>query len=570
MKKRMACISALVLAMSMAACGIGGITAFAENNTTVESSSLEANGNGDAGNQISGWITVDGDLDDWENVPEQHSGDGEIILWKTARDSSGNLYFCFTGNANQYYSNYNWKYLSLKNKNGHDSGFQIVNAQNMTGGTLSIVNTGNHNTEGPYYVELMVPGSYIQKNEVGNISFAGTTVAWNEVPVLDGKAISDSEAEENEKYHGITIDGKFKDWNSVTKYDAQCPNSEHPNCLSEAAMVFDGDYVYIYVKEGKGGTAYGAGSHGNGLFEIKTDLGHRVLLHFHQDGTVTSGTVSDIESRHVGSEWEIAVPANQLPKYKETLSFGLYHADASDPEAFVKNVANLQGGSGNAKEFTGDIINDGNYDDWDGYPHTLIEYATAGTQSDLPDGEGALYSKNDKIYGHVFTEMPDHLRENGISFSKDVKIKLNHDDKKVFSPRLVSVSEDGSINWNPDFNDGNNHEYYIVDTSGGTTAKTLDELKSGTEGNNVYGKMIITLDSSKRHECEFYLDSETLAKKFNLNPNDIRFVGAQFGKIGQQWIETSGASTGPLLGVILCVGVTALALYRKKMFPFGI
>jgi len=47
-------------------------------------------------------------------------------------------------------------------------------------------------------------------------------------------------------YNGITIDGDFSDWDAVVKYDAECPNEWHKNCLSQAAMVFDGDYAHIY------------------------------------------------------------------------------------------------------------------------------------------------------------------------------------------------------------------------------------------------------------------------------------------------------------------------------------
>lgn len=512
---------------------------------------------------VEGSITVDGSLDDWDGVPQQTSTDGEISWWKAARDASGNLYVCFTGEAStQWYGNYNWKYLTL-NQNSSDwtkNGFQITNTENFSGGTLAAVNTANGNTAGPYYVELMVPASYFESDDV-TVSFAGTSLSYADVPVLNG---TDVTPEKDDTYHGITIDGSFDDWNGVTKYDAVCPNPDHPECISEAAMVFDGNSVFIYVKDGAGGTAAGAGSHSNGNYAITTDLGNQLLLHFQQDGSVTSETASGIVSRHVGSEWEVSVPADQLPGYSKTISFGLYTADSSDPAApFVKDVANLQGGGGNTGSFSG-ISYDGSYEDWESYPHTLIEYATAGTQSELPDGEGALYGADGRIYGHAFTEMAAHLSEHGSEFAYALSIRLNQNDGTVFYPRLISVSSDGTVNWNPSFSDGQTAEYYIVDTQGWSSARTLTELESGNYGNSVFGKITITADSSNRDECEFYLDDAALAQKFGMGADDLQYVEAQFGRIGQQWIGTAGTSSGPFAGVALCVGITAAVLFRRK------
>ena len=66
-------------------------------------------------------------------------------------------------------------------------------------------------------------------------------------------------------------------------------------------------------------------------------------------------------------------------------------------------------------------------------------------------------------------------------------------------------------------------------------------------------------------ECEFYLDLEKVAKKFGCDASDFKRIDAQFGRLGQQWITTAGASSGAWLGLILCVGVTAgVLVYQKK------
>lgn len=508
-----------------------------------------------------GKITIDGKLDDWSSkITAQTSTDSEIDYWKVVRDTSGNVYFSFTGNAStQWYGNYDWKYLKIT-QNGKDTGAQIHNLASNTGATVKEVNNANGNTAADYVVEVKIPASYFTDSDF-TLNFAGTTVKASDIQVVNGK---DTTEEDDGKYHGIVIDGKFKDWNAVTKYDATCPNKSHPNCLSKAAMVFDGDYVYIYVQDGKSSTAANAGSHSDGNFAVTTDLGRSKILHFNADGTVTSSQIKNISSKHVGDQWEVSFPKSQLPNYQKTISFGLYSADSSDPaEPFVKDVANLDGSSGNTGSFDG-ISYDGSYSDWNSYPHTLIQYATSGTQAELVDGEGAIYYHDGKVYGHVYTEMSSHLNEHGGELAYAISIRLNRNDSTIFNPRLISVDASGNINWNPSFSADGTYEYYLVDTNGWSSAKTLKDLESGKYGNSVYGKMTMTIKNGKKDECEYYLDAAKLADKFNLEENDIQYVEERFGRIGQQWIGTTGASTNPWLGIAICIGVTAaVLLYRK-------
>lgn len=576
MRRLTARISALLIAAGMTVSGAGGVNVLAADQVQEADSGASApDGAAAAADTVKGKITVDGSLDDWTAVPEQKSTDGEIAWWKTARDSSGNLYLCFTGNAqNPSYGNYDWKYLSISCEVEHpywteqkDKGFQITNTENTTGGSLVTVNEANTDSPAPYYVELMVPSAYVSEKNV-KLTFAGTTLAWNDIPVLDG---TDATPKEDTTYHGITIDGNFKDWAGVTKYDASCPNPAHLNCIEKAAMVLDGDTVYLYVKEKQGGSAAGAGTHSNGNFAITTDLGHTLLLHFHKDGTVTSAQASGITSRHVGTQWEAAVPARFLPRYQNTINFGLYATDSTDPKPFVKNVSNLNGSSGNAGKFNGSITYDGQYDDWLDYPHALIEYATAGTQADQPDGEGAIYCDGKNIYGHVYTEMPAHLNEHGGELGlaqSSITIRVNRNDNEVFYPRLISVDSQGKIDWNPTaVSSPGTREFYLVDTQGGhDNIHTLDDLKKGDRGNRIYGKLTMTLDSSKRDECEYYIDVKALADRLGIDANDIQYVEQRFGRIGQQWIGTAGTSTFPFLGVGICIASVAAAVLvlRKK------
>lgn len=362
------------------------------------------------------------------------------------------------------------------------------------------------------------------------------------------------------------IDGRFSDWDAVTKYDAGCPNAVHEDCIEKTAMVFDGDYVYIYIKDGDTGSAYGAGSHSNGMYTIKSDMGNEMVFQLTQDGDING--VDKAECKHVGKQWEIAIPKSELPTYNNTISFGLYLT-----EPFIENVSNLDESKG--VEISTDITYDGLkglYGDWDRYPHTTIEYATAGTHYQIVDSKGALYCDGGStLLGHVVTTMPNHVdkeKDAGGEFMSAVTIKFNNNEKQVFSPRLVSVDEAGNINWNTPnggYEDGT-YEFYIFSTHDAwNNAGNIYEDSINRENSEWYGKMTITVKNGVQDECEFYLDLEKVAKKFGCDASDFKRIDAQFGRLGQQWITTAGASSGAWLGLILCVGVTAgVLVYQKK------
>ena len=108
----------------------------------------------------------------------------------------------------------------------------------------------------------------------------------------------------------------------MAKTDTSCPNDAHKGCISQVAAIFDGDWLYLYIKDGKDGNASGAGSHSNGKFAITSDLGYETDIQLSTAPAVNG--VNGAQIAYVGDEWEVAIPKDQLPKYKESLSFGLY------------------------------------------------------------------------------------------------------------------------------------------------------------------------------------------------------------------------------------------------------
>lgn len=451
---------------------------------------------------------------------------------------------------------------------GHDwDQFQIDGQWNAfgnlqhSGGSYASVNNGNGNTVGPQYVECMIPASMMNAD---TFTFGGSSVSVADIPAY----VAPTPEDDPGKYTGITIDGTFKDWKYVTKTDVKNPNPDQPNALSQVAMVFDGD-VYIYIKEGQGGSAAGAGTHANGKYSITSDLGRENVFQLNQDGTVSG--IAGAEAKHVGSEWEIRIPRESLNYYSESLSFGLYQS-----EPFVKDVTDLQGKPSNTGTFQG-ITYDGNYDDWNSYPVTTISYATAGTQDKNEDASAALYANGSTLYMYAETTMQAHIdeqRQQGTAFTKAITIDLTGSASSTqdidvngendLSPRIIAVDENGNIDWNPNLAnqpDGTTREYAIVETHGTYDTNSMTNIDNAAfqEMGGVLGHVMITVNGDKC-QAEYKIDLENVAKMHNYyrsqhgkaaddSPDNYQFISARFGRLGDQIVTTTGASTGPWLGL---------------------
>lgn len=513
-----------------------------------------------SGNTVTGNITVDGASADWGGVPAQTAtaATNGIDSWKVARDANGNVYLLGQGTASsQWDSNYQWTNVGILKGGSTINNPQLAGLQ-WNGGSFASVNEANGNTAGPFTAEAMIPASMLSSADA--ISFLGTTVKLSEIPLLDGTNYVPSD--KPSAYNGITIDGSFDDWAAVSKTDASCPNPAHPNCLSSTAMVFDGDNVYIYIKEGAGGSAAGAGSHGNGLYAITTDLGRTLTFQLNNDGTVSVNAPETATASHVGSQWEICIPASDLPNYLETINFGLYQEDP-----FITGVSNLNG-KGSGGSFSGITI-DGQYSDWAYYPHNAIEYATAGTQSNRVDSEAALWADNSTLYGHVETAMPAHLGSEGGDFLAAVSIAFNGDrDYKQtpsdgnFYPKFYTVDDQGNITV---LNEGSRlpqgtSTVYIADTRTDFSSRNYNDLRDDEK----FGKMIVTVSGDKM-DAEFDLDLNKVGAYIGQDPNSLKTIEIQWGRLGQQWTSISGTSTAPFAGVgLCCAAVAGTLLYRRR------
>ena len=83
-------------------------------------------------------------------------------------------------------------------------------------------------------------------------------------------------------YSGITIDGDFSDWDGVIKYDV--PSYYDNVTMNQAAIVWDGDWIYIYLDEAQQNSASWSGPYGDGNFNIVTDIGEVLMISVHNNG----------------------------------------------------------------------------------------------------------------------------------------------------------------------------------------------------------------------------------------------------------------------------------------------
>jgi hypothetical protein len=394
------------------------------------------------------------------------------------------------------------------------------------------------------YVTVSIPASWFESMDF-TVSSGDYTASINGTPIEDS-TVNDA------VYTGISLDGTFNDWDAVQKSTLVEPDGEHN--VESVAWMIESDYVYIYIKDDGSNSATWAGPNHNGKYAITTDLGRTLVFQLTEDGAVVGA--DGATSNHTGSQWEIAIPTSSLPQNNGGLSFGLYLSDTT-----------LDGyGEGNTNQSSTDIAYDGLYGDWDNYPHKEIQYATAGTHENVPDGEAAIYVDNN-VYGHCETQMQAHLDEQGGEFTQAVTVLVNDDWSHALMMRLVSVDGAGNINWNPqkDNLDNGAYEYYIFGVDAWGSSSNINNL---VEADVCYGKATITLTDG-RHDMEWYLDSNKLAARYGIAENEMKTVSSQYGRIGQEWVKTAGASSGPYAGAAMCVMSALVPFVIKKKFVFN-
>lgn len=393
-------------------------------------------------------------------------------------------------------------------------------------------------------------------------------------------------------YEGIQIDGNFTDWEGVTR------NPGNMDGLQYATMVYDGDMLYFYFQFSENPMRITwSGPNSNGKFTVVNNYGEQMLFQLTQDpngrvlgveGATCMANTFDWMGENYAYQWEVGIPASNLPNYtiaghNDSLSFGYYLADAF----ITSNVGNIAGGQANPNPDGGEstnpggdipntpgnpdgsgIVYDGNYDDWNQFAMTTIQYKTAGTGDNKVDAEGALYFQN-ALFGYVRTTIPDHLIEGGGEFTGSTIVKVNNSSNYELRVQYVAVDGAGNINYNPQLTNlpYGTYEFYLIDSAGWKTADNIadwereGDIRKGT--NAVYGKAKISIGPSI-DQMEYYMDATKLAAKFGMQPDELKTFSAKYERLGQIWVNCAGASTGPIVGIALCVMITGAVLWYKR------
>ena len=399
-------------------------------------------------------------------------------------------------------------------------------------------------------------------------------IAFCEWPIVPEQPSDPGEGEEEEEedpdepaaYTGISIDGKFSDWKAVPKYDGT-------GMIQKAAVIQDGDYVYVYLKDDGNCCAAWSGPKNNGKFSFVSNLGYTTTFQLNNNPASVSGVdgafcsyVFSWDKPDVG-QWEIAIPVSALPVNTGSYSFGYYQGDRFVDGIIDERYSDNGGGNEDDAPFDG-IVYDGLYGDWKNYPHTLIHYATSGTEERVVDGEGALYTDGSTLYGHCITIMNRHLNnEGGNEMLEGVVLRINGNDNMLFEYRFATVDGAGNINWHPqlEYLSEGTYEYIITDVNGWGNAATLEELEAqGVDKDGYYGRIFVTVDAVT-DECEWWLNLPLLAERFGLDETDIKTIEVKYEQIGDRWLETAGASSGAMAGVMLSLSaVGAVYVLRRK------
>lgn len=503
-------------------------------------------------------ISVDGNPDEWSGITTYSSSDSNVAKWSVAQNDQYVYFYVQENGGNDWGLPITNTRISITYADGtsNDKSNGIGFAGMLTlkdnfygdlGGGMTAYAASDEN--GKYEIEFAIPQSFFANHDY-TLTYCGTSVSSKDITALNtiGEYV-----EEDPVYNGITIDGNFKDWRAVEKKEI------NDGCILEAAVVFDGDWVYIYLKDGGNNQAFSGGEKNHGVYELKTDTGRRTSFLLRQDGIQG---IEGAQLSYSNGNYEIAIPASALKEYKSTISFGYCQMDP-----MIEGISKIQGGSNISGSFTGITI-DGNYGDWADYPHTLIQYSTNGAYGD--DADGALYVNNNILYGHVKT----YKYATEKNPYNPITIKFNKDDNQTISFYFITVDGNGKINWDPAMDtSGKAAKYYLVDVNGWHGAATLTELEASTYGNKILGEAYIRMGGGSDTEIEYQIELEKLAEyisdssvhNYKLAATDMKDIWAQYINIGTEWIKTGGTSSGPVAGVVLSMSVVACVLgYRKK------
>lgn len=174
-------------------------------------------------------------------------------------------------------------------------------------------------------------------------------------------------------------------------------------------------------------TEWGSVNQGvNGIYCITTDLGYKFIFRVNADGTIDSlaGDQLKVERVDLGVQadgnrdirWTISIPNEFIPPYVDHINFGSMISD----DYTLTNIKNNHKGVDHLGD-TETITIDGDFSDWLGYEHQVLEGRPAG--SDTPvygHTTGSILGTQEDIFFHLVSDNAAHWTEpyEGMSFDR--------------------------------------------------------------------------------------------------------------------------------------------------------
>lgn len=199
----------------------------------------------------------------------------------------------------------------------------------------------------------------------------------------------------------------------------------------------------------------------------------------------------------------------------------------------------------------GEIRIDGYYDDWEGIPKTNITY---GNHNLTEYHEYGLLFDGEYLYGYV-----------GLSESYTNNIPAD----------MYYISIDGSVQsfviWGRNEDDSRDYSRSIRDQGLGRYVTEyglyLNEYHPTFTGSAAIPA--ITISSGERNDqMEFAMPVSVLEEIYGFEPGDLKngaMIEMWCPNLGDEKATVQGTSSGPILGVALCLAVVGgVWLYRKK------
>lgn len=414
--------------------------------------------------------------------------------------------------------------------------------------------------------ETKAPDETTDPSETGSGEGESEPSETTEIPIETERPVTAVKKAARGAYNGIKVDGSFSDWDSVVKHDFTVGANSSVN---EGAIVWDGDWIYIYLDEQQANSATWSGPERSGYFAITTDTGRTLTIHLTNNGA--SGNKVSVENKSTGktytsdngsvkvgfsssySTWgaptltEIAIPTAALPDYKSKISFGFYQDDP-----IISNVANLHpvqnpddpGNPGGPDNDGSKIKIDGDYRDWKNFPHQIIHYDKSGPNHNFPDSEGAIYQKDSKtVYVHAQTADFKLDYYDGNQF---LEIRLQLGGKSTTVMGCLIDDKGNILDWTSSdkhFAPGT-YRFALMDTRSWRTTTNINNIG---EGDHFYGIQYVTVGSTI-DETEFNIDTEALARFLGVSGGELKVY---FHRVGKDPLIASGVSSGPVFTIAL-------------------